>query len=177
MVTHFFRLQSYEQLVTGQTDLATIEAILGVTRPVLELLPQSAFADDASGGLAFVLREDWREGESPDPGPGTGEVRVSAFVGDRLIAEIVSPGEAVLVYRDNMAPGWSATLDGKHAELLVVDGVNKAVAVPPGQHQVEFVYRPWPYLVAFALRALAMLAAVVACAWLAARALAKPRAT
>ncbi len=177
VVTHFFRLQSYEQLVTGQTDLATIEAILGVTRPVLELLPQSAFADDASGGLAFVLREDWREGESPDPGPGTGEVRVSAFVGDRLIAEIVSPGEAVLVYRDNMAPGWSATLDGKHAELLVVDGVNKAVAVPPGQHQVEFVYRPWPYLVAFALRALAMLAAVVACAWLAARALAKPRAT
>ena len=94
-----------------------------------------------------------------------------------MIAEIVSPAEAVLVYRDNMAPGWPATLNGTEAELIVVDGVNKAVAVPPGQHRVEFVYRPWPYLIAFALRALAMLAAAAACAWLAVRAFAKPRAT
>lgn len=176
VVTHFFRLRSYDQLVTGQTDLAAIEAVLGVTRPVLELLPQSAFADDGPGGLALVL-QDGAESVLPEPGPGAGEVRVGAFAGDRLIAEIVAATEAVLVYRDTMAPGWSATLNGKEAELIVVDGVNKAVAVPPGQHRVEFVYRPWPYLIAFALRALAMLVAVAACVWLAARVLATPRAT
>ena len=176
-VTHFFRMRTYERLVTGQSDPAAIEAVLGVTRPVLELVPRSAFAHDETGGLAFVLRDDWQEGELPDPLPETGEIRVSEFAGDRLIAEIVADTEVVLVYRDNMAPGWTATLNGTDAELLVVDGVNKAVAVPPGQHRVEFIYRPWPYLIAFALRALAMLAAIAALAWLAVRALAKPRAT
>ena len=176
-MTHLFRLRPYEQFVTNQSDPATIEAVLGVTRPVLELVPRSAFAHDETGGLAFVLRDDWQEGKLPDPLPETGEIRVSEFAGDRLIAEIVADTEVVLVYRDNMAPGWTATLNGTDAELLVVDGVNKAVAVPPGQHRVEFIYRPWPYLIAFALRALAMLAAIAALAWLAVRALAKPRAT
>ena len=84
---------------------------------------------------------------------------------------------SVLVYRDNVAPDWSVTVDGTSAELLVVDGLNKAVAVSPGEHSVEFRYRPWAYLVAFALRALALLFAVAACVWLAIRAFAKPRAT
>ncbi len=176
-LSHFFRVDAYDELLRNHDDPEILKAVLGVTRPVLELVPQSAFADDEAGGLAFVLRDDGQEGELPEPAPGTGEVRVSAFAGDRLIAEIVTPKEAVLVYRDNMAPGWSATLNGEDAELLVVDGVNKAVAVPPGQHRVEFVYRPWPYLAAFTLRALVMLAAVAGCVWLAVRAHRKPRAT
>jgi uncharacterized membrane protein YfhO len=68
-----------------------------------------------------------------------------------------------------MAPGWSVAVDGEDAELVVVDRINKAVAVPPGQHRVEFVYRPWPYLLAFSLRALVLLAALAACVWLAVR--------
>ena len=68
----------------------------------------------------------------------------------------------MLVYRDNFAPGWSVAVDGRPADLLVVDRVNKAVAVPPGEHLVVFKYRPWAFLVAFALRALVLVSAALA---------------
>ena len=103
-----------------------------------------------------------------------GELRVIRAADEELICSLSEP--AVLVYRDNMAPGWRASLDGEDAELLVVDRVNKAVAVPPGQHRVEFVYRPWLYLVAFALRAVVLIGALAACAWLAVRACRMPKA-
>lgn len=163
LASHYFRLRAYEKLVTDHFDPGTIEAVLGVTRPILELVPQSALAIDEAGGLRLVLQDDSHKGESPDLRSLAGEIGVSEFAGDRVAAEIDSPAQAVLVYRDNMAPGWSVTVDGKDAELLVVDGVNKAVAVPPGRHVVEFIYRPWPYLIAFALRALAMIVAVGVC--------------
>jgi len=175
VVTHFFRLRPYERLLTTQSDSATIAAVLGVTRPILELVPRFAFADDPAGGLALVLAEAAPEAALPGPGGGV-EVRVSAFSGDRLTAEVTAPGDAVLVYRDNMAPGWQATADGRPADLLVVDVVNKAVAVPPGRHRVEFVYRPWPYLIAFACRLLAIVAALAVCAGLALGALRSQRA-
>ena len=40
--------------------------------------------------------------------------------------------------------------------------------MPAGRHEAVFTYRPWPYLMAFALRALALAAGVVACVWVAA---------
>jgi len=176
-INQFFRLAAYDNLLRGNDDPEILKAVLGVTRPILELVPRSAFADDEAGGLALVLRNDGPEAAIPVPDSEAEEIRVSEFTGDRLSAEFVAPEEAVLVYRDTMAPGWSAALNGEQAELLVVDGVNKAIAVSPGQHRVEFVYRPWAYLFSFALRALVLLAALTACARLAARTLRRPRAT
>ena len=107
----------------------------------------------------------WKLGpDLPAPDETLGTTRVTKFSGDRLIVEVDASDEAVLINRDNYAPGWSVTVDGEASELLVVDRVNKAVALSPGVHRVEFVYRPWLYLVAFGLRAAALLAAVVICA-------------
>jgi hypothetical protein len=165
--THLFRLKTYDRILESGLDRNRLEQVLGVTRPILELVPQSAFADDPAGGLALVLRDGGSA--APHSEASSGEIRIAAFSGDHLAAEVVAPAESVLVYRDNMAPGWSVAVDGEDAELVVVDRINKAVAVPPGQHRVEFVYRPWPYLLAFSLRALVLLAALAACVWLAVR--------
>ena len=175
-LTHFFRVEAYDRLLRRQENPETLKAVLGVTRPILELVPLSAFVDHESGGLALVLRNDGQAIVQPDRSSGIGEVRVLEFSGDRLVVEVSAWDQAVLVYRDNMAPGWSVTLDGEDAELVVVDRVNKALAVPPGQHRVEFVYRPRPYLAAFSLRAVVLLAALAACAWLALRSARKPQA-
>jgi hypothetical protein len=164
VVSHLFRLRPFENFVTGPIDPASVQAVLGVTRPIVELLPRSAFADDLAGDLALVLRCRGLEDVSPEA--SNGQIRVLAFSGDHLSADLEAPVESVLVYRDNVAPGWSVTVDGEKAELVVVDRINKAVAVPPGQHQVEFSYRPWPYLIAFWLRTLATIVALAAIAWL-----------
>ena len=85
------------------------------------------------------------------------------YEGDSVTVKLRVLQEAVLIYRDNAAPGWSVRVDDEPADLLLVDRVNKAVAVPGGLHKVTFVYRPWVYLGAFSLRFVTLLIAGLAC--------------
>jgi hypothetical protein len=48
-------------------------------------------------------------------------------------------GYAVLL--DEASPGWTATVDGRDAEILIADGLFRAVPVGPGSHRVVFRYR------------------------------------
>jgi hypothetical protein len=186
--TQLFRLRNYDRALNSGLDRGQLEKILGVTRPILEIVRRRDF-EESSDGLRLVTGAvpDARRGaetvtlDRPPPddsgSPAPGRILRTDYAGDRVSVDLRVAEDSVLVYRDNFAPDWSVTVDGTSAELMVVDGLNKAVAVSPGKHSVEFRYRPWAYLVAFALRALAMLAGAAACAWLAVRALAKPRAT
>jgi len=186
--TQLFRLGNYDRALNSGLDRGRLEQILGVTRPILEIVRRRDFEEspeglrlvtrtvpDALGGAETVTLD----GPPPDDGGSPAPVRIlrTDYAGDRVSIDLRVAEDSVLVYRDNVAPDWSVTVDGTSVELLVVDGLNKAVAVSPGEHSVEFRYRPWAYLIAFALRALALLFAVAACAWLAVRAFAKPRAT
>ena len=47
-----------------------------------------------------------------------------------------------LVVADTLYPGWSASLDGDPLYVYPVNLAFGAVWVPPGDHVVEFVYRP-----------------------------------
>jgi hypothetical protein len=176
--THFFRLRTYHDLVTKTNDREDLRQILGVSRPILEVVPRSDIESTADG-LLLVLRSaesgvlaDESEGAAEPPGRSSspaGEILNVVYEGDSVTVELRVLQEAVLIYRDNAAPGWSVQVDGEPADLLVVDRVNKAVAVPGGLHQATFVYRPWVYLAAFALRFVTLLIAGLACASIALR--------
>jgi hypothetical protein len=182
--SQLFRLRNYDNVLNSGLGRGQLEQIFGVTRPILEIVRHREF-EEGAGGLRLVTRglPDPRSGAetgAPEPLvpndsdlPSLGQILRTDYAGDRVSIDLHTSEDAVLVYRDNVAADWSVTVDGTPAELLVVDGINKAVAVPPGEHRVVFVYRPWPYLISFALRTMALLTALAACAWLAARALAR----
>jgi len=48
----------------------------------------------------------------------------------------------ILFLSDTFAPGWNATIDNKPTPILLADYAFRAVALPPGDHIVRFVY--WP---------------------------------
>lgn len=72
--------------------------------------------------------------------------------GDRATLEVygaeyvrvraVTAAEGYLVLADSFYPGWSARVDGRPAPLLRADVALRAVALAPGEHVVEFAYRP-----------------------------------
>ncbi len=75
------------------------------------------------------------------------------------------PRDAIVTLDEQADKGWSATVDGKSAPAVVVDGFYVGVRVPAGQHEVRFFYTPRGFRVGLLLAALglaALIAAVVA---------------
>ena len=58
---------------------------------------------------------------------------------------------SILVFSEIDYPGWRALVDGREADLLRVDYRLRGVALPPGTHQVELVYRPRSFLLGAAI--------------------------
>ena len=63
---------------------------------------------------------------------------------------------ALLVVSDAYYPGWTATIDGRDVAVRRANFALRAVAIPAGDHVVEFHYRPW------SLRAGAAVSAITA---------------
>ena len=98
--------------------------------------------------------------ERPLAGSGDGGMRLDgAPIGPDERAEIVryEPDLAVvrvrasetryLVLTDSYFPGWQAWIDGRPVEVERANYLFRAVAVPPGEHTIEWRYRPTSLLV------------------------------
>jgi len=79
----------------------------------------------------------------PPPPDFHGSCTVRKLIPDRveLEARLTHPGYLVLV--DTYDPGWRVAVDGRRAPLLRANITFRGVALTPGSHTVEFLYRPW----------------------------------
>jgi hypothetical protein len=83
---------------------------------------------------------------------------VASYVPEHVQLECESSAGGYVTLVDEHAPGWTATVDGAPAGIVTADFLLRAVAVQPGRHRVEFIYRT-PFLRAgIALSALSWLA-------------------
>ena len=60
----------------------------------------------------------------------------------RVVLEAHAERPRLLVYSDVLYPGWRARLNGRAVPIYHANGVFRGVVIPPGDHRVEFVYRP-----------------------------------
>jgi hypothetical protein len=97
---------------------------------------------------------------SPEPGPldGTGTVLEADYGLNRIRLQTRTTGPMLLVVNDRYYPGWRAQVNGEEAPVLRAGGIFRAVAVPPGDSRVEFVFRPSRLLPGAVLTALGLLA-------------------
>jgi Bacterial membrane protein YfhO len=90
-----------------------------------------------------LLQEPAPAGLQPAAGAGPpGRAEVTADRGERLEVLAQAARPALLVVTDAWHPGWSATVDGRPAEVHKVDGAFRGVVVPAGTHRVVLRYRP-----------------------------------
>lgn len=57
-----------------------------------------------------------------------------------------SPTGGYLVLADTMAPGWTATVDGKTTDIVHANHAFRATVIPAGRHHVIFRYRPRSFI-------------------------------
>ena len=73
---------------------------------------------------------------------GDTTAEIESYGPNRVEIRAACDEEAILYLGDVMFPGWEVRVDGEPAEILEANHCFRAVALPPGEHRVEFVYRP-----------------------------------
>lgn len=93
-------------------------------------------------------------------GSGQGTVRFVERLPGRLVLEVQTDADGVLVLSEVYYPGWQARVDGQKASLLRANTVLRAIPLRAGAHQVELIFRPWTVRVGQILSALTLIAAI-----------------
>jgi hypothetical protein len=75
----------------------------------------------------------------PVAGAG-GEVAVASYGFNRVTLTAKNEAPALLVLAEVYYPDWKATVDGHPVEVLRANHILRAIALPAGEHDIEFVY-------------------------------------
>ncbi len=84
----------------------------------------------------------------PTDAGAAGTARIASYKNVEVVAEAEAPKGGFLVLYDVWHPWWRATVDGKPADILKADVLFRAVALPPGKHEVRFTFHPFAGAVA-----------------------------
>ncbi len=96
------------------------------------------FSQDVNRRDTLVLEEK----PSLEPQAGTGSAEIVSYTPDRVTVRTDSESPKLLFLSDAYDAGWKAAVDGKQYPVYRADYDFRAVAVPAGQHTVEFRYAP-----------------------------------
>jgi uncharacterized membrane protein YfhO len=93
--------------------------------------------------------------------PADGDRAVIAREGARqLVIDTRSSRDGFLLLADMYYPGWTARVDGVATQIYRANVSTRAIALPKGQHTVEFIYEPSAFFRGLKI-SLAALAALV----------------
>jgi hypothetical protein len=101
------------------------------------------------------------------PAAGVGNVQLKRYEGEHIDLSASNAANALLVLGEKYYRGWKATVDGKPVEIQRVNYILRGVYLPPGSHEVRFVFDPLPFKVGkyLTLASFALFAAMLAREW------------
>ncbi|HEX7706546.1 MAG TPA: YfhO family protein [Thermoanaerobaculia bacterium] len=76
----------------------------------------------------------------------------------RITAALDAPERGVVTVRQQAARGWRVEVNGRPADLMLVDNHFLGVEVEKGRHEVVWTYMPWSLIVGAAISIIALLA-------------------
>ncbi len=103
-------------------------------------LPGGAAWEPRQTALLEALPNDFNL--SSDANASAGRAEVTSYEPNRVEVRTTADAPSVLILGENHYPGWRAEVDGRAVETLRVNYNQRGVALPPGAHEVSFVYRP-----------------------------------
>ena len=69
-------------------------------------------------------------------------IRLTSYEPNQLVYETSSPKDGIVVFSEIYYPGWTATIDGKPADIARADYILRAMNVPAGKHTIEMRFDP-----------------------------------
>ena len=96
---------------------------------------------------------------------GPEDARISRRKANSVFVEARLACRGMLVLSDTWYPGWSAQVDGRTAPIYPADSALRGVVIGPGQHHIEFRYRPASAIIGAAMSVSGLLGAVMIVFW------------
>lgn len=117
------------------------------------LVDKITYVDNANNEIEAVGRIDLRHEAVADkrfkeqlkdarPQGNVSVVKLTSYSSNHLKYDISSDKGGVVVFSEVYYPGWTATIDGREAELGRVNYILRALNVAPGNHKVELMFKP-----------------------------------
>jgi hypothetical protein len=111
--------------------------------------------------LSDAFSRAWLADAGHQPGSRTGNAEILADDINHVGIKAEASESGWLILADNFYPGWRANVDGKEVPIEFAHRAFRAVALPAGEHKVDFYYRPTTFKVGlFALLLAAMAAGI-----------------
>ena len=126
----------------------------------LRLLSSPDFAPSETILIADAQASSW-----PDANPALDQTAILSYESHRVVVQTSLAANGYLLLTDTWYPGWKVRVDGLGAPLLRADLTFRAVALPPGEHVVEFYYEPHTVQRGLTITALTALALVLLLIW------------
>ncbi len=121
----------------------------------LAVIREGKFADGSPWDPATTaLIESPLAGGTPSAG---GTAQITRYEPNQIDLITKSDAPSVLVLSENHYPGWRAYVDGRFVDTLRVDYNLRGVALGPGEHNVEIVYRPKSVLIGMVISMLTLI--------------------
>ena len=79
------------------------------------------------------------------PGGDPGNVKVKRYESEFISLDAAPVRNSLLVLGEKYYRGWRASVDGKETKIHPVNHILRGVYLPPGTHEVEFVFDPLPF--------------------------------
>ena len=78
----------------------------------------------------------------------TGTIKLTEYKPNHLTYSVSGSGKSFAVFSEIYYPeGWAATIDGKAADIKRVNYILRGLEVPPGNHTIEFTFKPAVYAI------------------------------
>ena len=105
-----------------------------------------------------------RENRSPLGAAAAGALTAARIQADSAAADVQAAAPGHVIFSRTYFGAWKARLDGREAPVLIANARDLAVAVPAGNHHVEFDYDRAPFARGVLLQAAAFLTILLALA-------------
>lgn len=122
-------------LVSSVVELAQPQMVLGAL--------QSQQFDPRT--VALVEKTPPLQMASPETAAAAGVVELKKYEGEQIELAVSNQVNSLLVLGEKYYRGWSAKVDGKPTDIERVDYILRGVYLPPGTHDVRFVFDPLPF--------------------------------
>ncbi len=171
-VPDHLRLRYRDERVAIYENLAVWPRAWFADRVVAETDPEAVLAAVTAVGFDRHTETRVEALEAPvGEARGDAEVVTGTWSPNRIVLRVRTDDPRLLVVSEMHYPGWVARIGGREVPIHRANYLFRSVVVPPGDHDVEFVYRPRPVVWGLGIT----LASLGVAGWLGVRGAARPR--